>query len=210
MPSMVSSQWRLYVSSSDGPFSEKAQAILKAKIKPKLKKALDQETSKAKTAKMAAGKQYNAPKVDLEQEPWAAPSLFARCRVLAGGPLPATVLLYRIRYLWIKREKKLQRFGKDWLAMTQAQWASSSGLKRSEIADYAVPHLKNCCAEYLTIRAMGNGADKKTWVSLDLGTLDSYLLGDQAMPSDMLTAELMEQGIYSKPPPQNWYAKKPE
>lgn len=103
---------------------------------------------------------------------WSMPNYLAQYRLLAGGDLRAAVLLYRIAQVWFgmtKSGKMLRRFGRNWIAMSRAEWARSSGLKTSEIKNYAIPLLKKHCSEFLEFRPMRVRHDGPNllWVSVD-------------------------------------------
>ena len=82
------------------------------------------------------------------------PGHYARCRALAGNDMAAGLLLYRIDGLWRFVKKKLQRHGNDWIAMSRAEWAKSSGLTINELKDRALPRLKKQCGHFVQIKTM--------------------------------------------------------
>ena len=61
------------------------------------------------------------------------PGAMAITRDQAGGDLRAAVLLYRIKHFFDPKNnfKKLERFGRQWIAMPREQWAFEAGLNRS-------------------------------------------------------------------------------
>ena len=82
------------------------------------------------------------------------PGAMAVIRDQAGGDLRAAVLLYRIKHFFDPKNnfKKLERFGRQWIAMPREQWAFEAGLNRSEMVNYALPKLKKL--PFIAIRAM--------------------------------------------------------
>ena len=100
---------------------------------------------------------------------WNMPNWLAQSRLLAGGDWRAAFLLYRIRQVWTGSKKKLSRFDTEWVAMPRAHWAQSAGLSESEIKNYAIPKLKEHCAEFLRFEAwkLKHDGPKILWVSID-------------------------------------------
>ncbi len=126
--------------------------------------------TKAKTAKSSPRQQKLAARIKAAQANKArlgAPSELARCRAIAGGDLRAGALLYRIAILWREINPKIDRGGKEWLAMTRDDWAISSGLSLSELKNYALPILQTYAAEIVETQSMFRGKDKKLGIRFD-------------------------------------------
>lgn len=83
----------------------------------------------------------------------------------------AGLFLYRIKWRW-RMEKKLERFDKEWVAMSRAHWASESGLTFSVFVNRALPRLRTL--SFVEIRSMKINANqpKLLWVNLDPVTLE--------------------------------------
>jgi hypothetical protein len=117
------------------------------------------------------------------EEDFAKPGALAIARDQAGGDLRAAVLLYRIKHFFDpeKKIKKLQRNGREWIAMPRDQWAFEAGLTRSEMVNYALPHLKKL--PFVTIKQMRLSPNhpKTLWISLDLVGMHAA-----TTPSDMI------------------------
>ncbi|MES2905493.1 MAG: hypothetical protein V4691_00430 [Pseudomonadota bacterium] len=97
------------------------------------------------------------------------PGAFAVARYHVGGDLAAAALFYRLAWRW-KSDKKLERLGKEWIAMSRSEWAKEAGLSDAEMKNRALPKLKKC--SFVKIRAMKLKANKKAlWMSLDLEAL---------------------------------------
>ena len=144
----------------------KASPTGKAQIKADLEKG----QTKAKTAKTPANKQKLAKRIMEAQKTkskLATPGELARCRAIVDGDWRAAMLLYRIAYLWRTITPKLSRHGKEWLAMSRADWAMSAGLSDSELINYALPRLRTHSFGIVELRAMGRGKAKKLWVTFD-------------------------------------------
>ncbi len=144
--------------------SAKAQAA--AAMKPTKEKG----TTTAKTATTTASNLKQAEKIKAAkktQSKLSAPGELARCRAHVGGDWRAGMLLYRIAHLWRALETKMKRGGREYIAMSRADWAMSAGLTDSELIKYALPRLRKYSHSIVTIEAMGSGKDKKLWVSLD-------------------------------------------
>lgn len=146
-----------------------------AKAKPKAaaqtKKDLAKGTTKAKTATTPAGKQKIAEKIKQKAKAksrLSAPSELARCRAIVGGDVLAGMLLYRLAYLYRTINPKLKRNGHEYLALSRDDLATSAGLSPSELKNRALPRVKMYASEIISIRAMGNGEDKKMWFTVDL------------------------------------------
>lgn len=154
---------------------------------------------KKSTAKVAKAKAAN--------EKWERPNLNALCRKLAGGDMAAGLLLAHILYVWRNRRGKLERHGQEWLAHKRDAWAEASGLTFSEFRDRALPRLKKECHEFLTIKAMGNGPDKKLWISVDETALFDASHGIQAFPWDMFWKQINGIGPGNQKSPNNAYSK---
>ena len=75
----------------------------------------------------------------------------AWARYCVGGDLCAALLLYRLRYRW-KAKNKLQRFNKDWIAMSRSDWAREAGLSEGEMRNRALPKLRKC--DFVEVRQM--------------------------------------------------------
>ena len=115
------------------------------------------------------------------------PNWFAQSRLLAGGDWRAGALLYRIRQVWLGAEKKLNRCGRQWVAMPRAHWARSAGLSDSEIKNYALPELKAQCKDFLTFEPwkVRQGGPKVLFISIDEAVMHEKfdLLDDLALAS---------------------------
>ncbi|MBB4632925.1 hypothetical protein [Sphingosinicella soli] len=147
-----------------------------AKAKAAAKKALTKGQSNAKTAKASVREQKTAANIKRainvkakQQARLSAPSLWARCRAIAAGDWRAGTLLYRIAYLWETTPNKMTLPGgsREYLALTQADWCSSTGLEPSELKNYAVPRLKKYASHIVQFAPHGRGAGKQTWVHFD-------------------------------------------
>jgi hypothetical protein len=92
------------------------------------------------------------------------PGMLAICRFQVGGDLAAAVILLRLKWRW-RQKKKLQRFGKDWVAESRWEWASGSGLTWHEFVKRGLPRLRKC--EFVTVRQMKLGKRKLLWMHLD-------------------------------------------
>lgn len=145
-------------------------------------------------------------KAKAANEKWERPNLNALCRKLAGGDMAAGLLLAHILYVWRNRTHKLDRHGKHWLAHKREAWAEAAGLTFSEFRDRALPRVKRECAAFLTVKAMGNGEQKKLWISVDEGLLQDYISGDFAMPWDMFRAQVEGIGPGNQKSPNNAYS----
>ena len=150
--------------------------IASAEAKAKMKKALTKGQSSAKTAKVSAREQKAAENIKRaisakakQQARLSAPSRWARCRAIAGGDWRAGTLLYRIAYLWETTPNKMTLPGsnREGIALTQADWGSSTGLEPSELKNYAIPRLKKYASHIVQFASHGRGASKKTWVHFD-------------------------------------------
>ncbi len=100
------------------------------------------------------------------------PGAFAQARNAAGGDWAAGVLLYRIHYRWHTVSSKLDRCGKEWLAMSREELAIESGLSMSELKNRALPKLRKL--PFIEIRAMKLGKIKKLWFRLEDGPLEDH------------------------------------
>jgi hypothetical protein len=92
------------------------------------------------------------------------PGMLAVCRFQVGGDLAAAAVLLRLKYRW-RQHKKLQRFGREWVAESRWQWAIGSGLTWHEFVKRGLPRLRKC--EFVTIRQMKLGSKKLLWMHLD-------------------------------------------
>jgi hypothetical protein len=131
---------------------------------------------------------------------WTAPGEVALCRKVSGGDMAAGILLHRIAVLWKLRKKKLERFGREWLAMSRADWARSAGLSEAEMKDRALPRLKKACAAFIEVRPMRLTPDSPNilWISLDPQGMANAVMGDSSLPWDMYEMALNGLGIYAK------------
>ena len=93
------------------------------------------------------------------------PGALAMARFQAGDLL-AGILLYRLRYRW-RMDKKLIRFGKEWVAMSRSDWAREAGLSEAQMKNRALPILRGC--EFVQVRQMKltPGGPKLLWMHLD-------------------------------------------
>lgn len=147
-----------------------------AKAKIDAKKIVEKGQTKAKTATTPLGKQKIAEHIKRKLKEaqqtkarLAAPGALARCRHIAGGDLRAALLLYRIAGLWKAIESKMTLPGgsREYLAMTQAEWADAAGLSESECRKYAIKRLQKYASHVVQFEVHGRGAKKKTWVHFD-------------------------------------------
>ena len=131
---------------------------------------------------------------------WTAPGEVALCRKVAGGDMAAGILLHRVAVLWKLRKNKLERFSKEWLAMSRDDWARSAGLSEAEMKDRALPRLKKSCAGFIDVRPMRVTPDSPNllWISLDPAGMADAVMGDNSMPWDMYEMALNGLGIYPK------------
>lgn len=150
--------------------------LASAKAKVKMKKVLAKGQSKAKTAITSPSQQKIAAKIKQKikdtqktKAKLAAPGELARCRAFAGGDWRAAMLLYRIAYLWrvINPKMRLPGGDREYLAMSQADWETSSGLSTSELKNYALPILKERGFPIVQFEVHGRSEKKKTWVHFD-------------------------------------------
>lgn len=145
-------------------------AINCTKAKAEMKAQLAKGGTKAKTAKTTAKQQKIAAKIKQAQQTKSklhAPGELARCRAIVGGDMLAAVLLYRIAHLWRAINPKMERHGKEWIAMVSEGWADSAGLSLSEFKNRALPRVRKYAGTIVEIRPMGNGKDKKLWATFD-------------------------------------------
>jgi hypothetical protein len=133
------------------------------------------------------------------------PGAYAIARNQAGGDWAAGLLLYRILYRFRFVEKKLERNGRKWVAMSRADWAREAGLSEAEMKNRALPKLRQ--QQFVTIRAMKVGKDKRLWVSVDWEMLEEW-----TTPWD-IHEHLLNGGSgigFEKPPGNYPYKIKPE
>ncbi len=104
---------------------------------------------------------------------WGAPGAFAVARHQVGGDICAAALLFRLKYRWDHNKKKLERNGKEWVAMSRSNWAREAGLSEGEMKNRALPRLRKC--NFVEIRQMKITPDgpKLLWMRLDLEELAS-------------------------------------
>lgn len=182
-----------------------------AKAKEEMLKALSVGKSKAKSANVPYKKQQalskTAKKAAEANAKWERPNLFALCRKLSGGDVFAATLLFHILYVWRNRKKKLQRHNKAWLAHTRIAWAHAAGITESEMNKRALPRLRKYAGEFLVIRAMGNGSDKKTWVHVDEIGLKEAIDSSKMFPWDEFQKALNGVGPGNEKKPANHYQK---
>jgi len=69
------------------------------------------------------------------------PGMLAACWFQVGGDLAAAAILLRLKWRW-RQKKKLQRFGKEWVAESRWQWAVGSGLTWHEFVKRGLPRLR--------------------------------------------------------------------
>ena len=98
---------------------------------------------------------------------WGQPGALSMCRNQVGGDICAAALLYRLKYRWERTEKKLVRFGKEWLAMSRSDWATEAGLSEGEMKNRALPKLRK--TNFVEIRQMklNPSGPKLLWMHLD-------------------------------------------
>lgn len=95
---------------------------------------------------------------------YGMPGAYAMARNQAGGDWAAGLLLFRLKWRF-QQKKKLERLGKQWIAMSRSDWAKEAGLSESEMKNRALPKLRKC--QFVTIRPMKLGGVKLLWMSLD-------------------------------------------
>jgi hypothetical protein len=144
-----------------------------------------------------------------------APGAFAMARSQAGNDICAAALLFRLKWHFDPKHKskKLQRFGKDWIAKSRAQWAIDVGLTDAEMKNRALPKLK--AFPFVTIRAMclEFNSPKLIWMHLDLVKLHEWTLPPDMQP--YFPAGVLQNGDatinypYKLEPGEN-YAKEPK
>lgn len=179
--------------------------------KAEMKKAMNVGTTSAKTAtapkkKLTKAAQAKVQKAKAANEKWERPSLVAIHRMMAGSDLKAGVLLHHIVFEWSNRNKKLERDGREWLAHSRDAWAQAAGLTFAEFKNTALPRLKQECSGFLTMRAMGNGSDKKLWVSINDMAMMEHCNHVTGMPLDMYLAQLNGIGPGFQKPPSYAYS----
>jgi hypothetical protein len=103
-------------------------------------------------------------KKKLKKTNFGMPGYFALARNRAGGDWAAGLLLYRLMWRW-RMSNKLERLGKQWVAMSRSDWARECGLSESEMKNRALPNLRK--QSFVTIRAMKLGNKKLLWMHLD-------------------------------------------
>lgn len=163
--------------------------------KAEMAKAMKVGTTSAKGATFAKKNlsqavQAKVAQAKLANEKWERPSLVAIHRAMAGTDLKAGVLLHHIVFEWANRNKKLERGGQQWLAHSREAWAQASGLTFAEFKNGALPRLKKECCGFLAVQAMGNGADKKLWISVNEMAIMKHYSDVTGMPLDMYLAQL--------------------
>ena len=123
---------------------------------------------------------------------FGAPGALAVARNQAGGDWAAGMFLYRIKFRW-RMKKKLERHGKEWVAMSRENWAVESGLTFGEFKNRALPKLRKW--PFVTIRSMKlvPGGPKLLWVHLDYHWLDLH-----TTPFDMHPLHTGVEGIVGK------------
>lgn len=92
------------------------------------------------------------------------PGMLAACRFQVGGDLAAAVILLRLKWRF-RQQKKLVRFGIEWVAESRWQWAIGSGLTWHEFVKRGLPRLRKC--EFVKVRQMKLGNKKLLWMHLD-------------------------------------------
>lgn len=111
------------------------------------------------------------------KDKWTNPGAYAIARNIAGSDWAAGLLLYRLMFLWKARKRKLTRFGKEWLAMSRADWARSAGLTESELKNRALRKLEEHCGGLVDIRTMRVSPKHPNtiWMSLDTEALEEAI-----------------------------------
>ncbi len=71
-------------------------------------------------------------------------------------------------------DKKLTRHGKQWIAMSRADWAREAGLSLGELKNRALPKLKKL--PFVEIKAMRLTAStpKVLWMHLDMEAMNEH------------------------------------
>ncbi|MGY3332964.1 hypothetical protein ACVILI_005981 [Mesorhizobium sp. USDA 4775] len=135
---------------------------------------------------------------------FGVPGMLAQLRNSVDGQLPAALLLYRVVYRWANVANKLERLGREWIAMSRENWAREAGLSVSEMKNRALPHLRKY--QFIKIRAMKLGDVKLLWISLDVDELEKC-----QTPWDMYEPQLNGAKIIgAKKVPAYPYKKKPK
>lgn len=182
-------------------------AVHSEKAKAELKASIAKEQTTATTATVPAGKakalETAVAKAELANAKWERPNVLALCRKMAGGDMAAGYLLHHILYVWGNRKKKIKRGSHEWLAHSREAWQRAAGLTESEIKNRALPRLKQYCGEFLTIRAMGHGAEKKLYIRVDEIAFREAV--SDSIPWEMYEAALAGIGIGNKKPPSDAY-----
>jgi hypothetical protein len=133
----------------------------------------------------------------LKQTPsnhFGMPGAFALARNQAGLDWAAGALLYRLKWRWLG-EKKLQRLGKEWIAMSRSDWAKEAGLSEGEMKNRALPKLRK--RQFVTIRSMKLGAKKLLWMSLDTALLYEWTTEEET--NQMLLNGAVPPGYEKEP-----------
>jgi hypothetical protein len=180
-----------------------------AKAKAGMAQVLGKGQTKAKTATVPAKQVKASHKTSKVAEAanakWERPNLNALCRKLVAQDMAAGLLLFHIIYVWKNRKHKITRGTTQWLAHSRDAWAQAAGLSSAEMKDRALPRVRKYCWEFLTIKAMGHGSDKKLYVHLDEIAFAEAVAKSE--PWDMYQAALNGIGIGVEKPPANAYAK---
>jgi hypothetical protein len=104
------------------------------------------------------------------------PGAFAVARNQAGGDIMAAALLFRLKFYFRPEAKikKLERFDKEWIAMSRSDWAREAGLSECEMKNRALPRLRK--RQFVTIRQMklSHKGPKMLCMSLDLEKLHEW------------------------------------
>ncbi len=93
------------------------------------------------------------------------PGMLSICRFqVVDNDLAAAAVLLRLKWRW-RQSKKLDRFGKEWVAESRWEWAIGSGLSWHEFVKRGLPRLRQC--EFVIARQMKLGKKKLLWIHLD-------------------------------------------
>lgn len=113
------------------------------------------------------------------------PGAWAVARNQAGGDWAAACLLYRAKFYFQEGKKRLERHGREWIAMSRSDWARECGLSESEMKNRALPKLRK--RQFMTIRAMKitPQGPKLLWISIDFDKMAEW-----TEPSDFFENQL--------------------
>lgn len=125
------------------------------------------------------------------------PGAFAQTRREVGGDWAAAVLFYRLKFRWLHTKKKLNRKGKDWVAMSRADWAREAGLSEGEMKNRALPNLRKCSFVEIRPMRLSPNHPRMLWMRMDWDDFEKAI-----EPLDIYEKKLNGGKIigYKKPP----------